>query len=67
MVEAITCEVKDRISHAAEEEPTPEGCPPNRRFVPTSLCSQVIHWAHMVFLPAIQVPRELFGIKHCFW
>ena len=46
----------------------PSGCPPNRLFVPVSVRSQVIHWAHTSLLTCPPgVKRTTFMIQQLFW
>lgn len=45
-VGAVTWEIEKRVSEATAGVQSPLGCPSNRLFVPESLRSQVIHWAH---------------------
>ena len=48
--------------------PAPTGCPSNHLFVPVSLCSKVIQWAHTSMLTCHPgVKRIMYVIKRRFW
>lgn len=64
VIGAITWAIESRVHRVAGKETTPDGCPPNRLCVPTSLHSQLIHWAHMgLFACYPGVKRTMFIIR----
>lgn len=66
IVGAVTWGIESRVKEANTGVQTPEGGPPNRLFVPVSLCSQVIHWAHTSPITChLGVKRTLFQQR--FW
>lgn len=46
LVATLTWEVEEKVKAALETEPGPSACPPDRLFVPQSLRSEVLQWAH---------------------
>lgn len=66
-VGAVTWEIEKRVSEATAGVQSPLGCPSNRLFVPESLRSQVIHWAHTSRISCHPgVRRTLFVAKQRF-
>ena len=56
------------VKQANVNSHVPEGCPPNRLFVPVPLRSQVIHWAHTSLVSCHPgVRRTLFVARQRFW
>ncbi|KAI3364364.1 hypothetical protein L3Q82_011161, partial [Scortum barcoo] len=46
LVAPLTWEIEERVKAAQEGQPGPSACPQNRLFVPPSLRSDVLQWAH---------------------
>ena len=68
MVGAVTWGIEEKVRQANLNSHIPDGCPQNRLFVPDSLRSQVIHWAHTSLLSCHPgVRRTCFVIKQRFW
>ena len=68
VVGAITWGIEKKVRQANVNCQVPDGCPPNRLFVPALLRSQVIHWAHTSRVSCHPgVRRTLFFIKQRFW
>lgn len=68
VVGAVTWGVEKRVREAIALAEVPDGCPLNRLFVPVSLCSQVIHWAHTSRIschPGVQ--WTVFILRQRFW
>lgn len=60
--------MEDRVQQAQGPESTPEGCPPNRLFVPEDLISSVIQSAHASLLTCyLGALRTLLCARQCFW
>uniref|UniRef100_A0A3Q3GHN4 Gypsy retrotransposon integrase-like protein 1 n=1 Tax=Kryptolebias marmoratus TaxID=37003 RepID=A0A3Q3GHN4_KRYMA len=45
-VAAVTWEIEDIIRQAQLYEPTPDSCPPNKIYVPTSVRARFLQWVH---------------------
>ena len=68
VVGAVSWPIESVVKQAHGESPAPSGCPQNRLFVPVSVRSQVIHWAHTSLLTCHPgVKRTIFMIKQRFW
>ena len=68
VVGAVSWPIESVVKQANGETPAPWGCPRNRLFVPVSVRSQVIHWAHTSMLTCHPgVKRTTFMIKQRFW
>lgn len=67
-VASLTWEVEERVKAALEDQPDPSSCPPDCLFVPQTLRSDVLQWAHSSRLtchPGIQRTREV--LQQRFW
>ena len=65
---ALTWEIETEVSRAHESDPGPDGGPPNRLFVPTSLRAKVLTWGHTIKLsghPGAARTEEF--IRRRFW
>ena len=68
VVGAVSWQIESDVQQANGVSPAPSGCPCNRLFVPVSLRSKVIHWAHTSMLTCHPgVKRTMFVIKQRFW
>ena len=68
VVGAITWGIEKKVRQANVNCQVPDGCPPNRLFVPALLRSQVIHWAHTSRVSCHPGVRQtLFFIRQRFW
>ncbi|KAK7940550.1 hypothetical protein WMY93_003876 [Mugilogobius chulae] len=68
VVAAAHWEIENAVTEAQRTEPDPGCGPPNRLFVPSTVRSQVLQWAHSTKLschPGIQ--RTMTFIKQKFW
>ena len=68
LLTALTWGVEERVKAALENQPGPSTCPPDRLFVPASLRSEVLQWAHSTHLtchPGIQRTKEV--LQRRFW
>lgn len=66
-VGAVIWEIEERVRQATYNTIIPNGCPQNWLCVSVSLCSQVIHWAHISLLSCHPVVRRTcFIIKNDF-
>ena len=65
---AVTWEIEAQVRQAQATQPDPGTGPPDRLFVPDSVRSQVLQWAHSSRLtchPGIH--RTLAFLRQCFW
>lgn len=68
VVGAVSWQIESDVEQANAVSPAPRGCPCNRLFVPVSLRSKVIHWAHTSLLTCHPgVKRTMFVIRQWFW
>ena len=68
VIGSVTWPIEAKVKQANGENPVHRGCPQNRLFVPRTLRSQVIHWAHTSVLSCHPgTKRTLFMVKHRFW
>ncbi|KAF7641037.1 hypothetical protein LDENG_00298510, partial [Lucifuga dentata] len=68
IVGAVTWEIESVVRSALEGVQVPEGCPPNRLFVPILLRSRVIQWGHTTKLTCHPgVGRTLRFLHQSFW
>ncbi|XP_065821877.1 uncharacterized protein lrfn4b [Labrus bergylta] len=68
VVGAVTWGIEGRVNKANANTQVPNNCPPNRLFVPVSLRSQVIHWAHTSrFSCHPGILRTSFIVRQRFW
>lgn len=68
VVGAVTWPIEAQVKRASGESPKPSGCPSDRLFVPISMRSQVIHWAHTSLLTCHPgVKRTVFTVRQRFW
>ena len=68
VIGGVTWPIEAKVNQALEGKTVPSGGPPNRLFVPPSVRSDVIHWAHTSVLtchPGIR--RTMYMIKQRFW
>ncbi|KAI3361840.1 hypothetical protein L3Q82_002169 [Scortum barcoo] len=68
LVALLTWEIEERVKAAQESQPGPSACPQYRLFVPPSLRSDVLQWAHSSRLtchPGIQ--RTIDVVRQRFW
>lgn len=68
VVGAVSWQIESDVKQANVVSSAPSGCPHNRLFVPVSLRSKVIHWAHTSMLTCHPgVKRTMYVIKQRFW
>ncbi|KAK5885228.1 hypothetical protein CesoFtcFv8_018960 [Champsocephalus esox] len=68
VIGSVTWPIEAKVKQANSGNPVPKGCPQNRLFVPGTLRSKVIHWAHTSVLSCHSgTKRTLFMVKHRFW
>ena len=68
VVGAVSWQIESEVKRANGENPTPDGCPANRLFVPVDMRPQVIHWAHTSLLTCHPgVKRTMHVISQRFW
>ena len=68
LVATLTWEIEERVRTAAQDQPGPSACPPNRLFVPPDLRSEVLQWAHSTQLtchPGIHRTKDV--VQRRFW
>lgn len=68
LVAMVTWDIEERVREATEGQPGPSSCPPNRLFVPSTLRSEVLQWAHSSRLachPGTQ--RTQHALRQRFW
>lgn len=68
MVASITWEIEERVKAALEDQAGPSSCPPDHLFVPQTLRSDVLQWAHNSRLtchPGSQCTRDV--LLQRFW
>ena len=68
LVATLTWEIEERVRAAAQDQPGPSACPPNRLLVPPNLRSEVLQWAHSTKLtchPGIQRTKDV--VQRRFW
>uniref|UniRef100_A0A3B3H296 Gypsy retrotransposon integrase-like protein 1 n=1 Tax=Oryzias latipes TaxID=8090 RepID=A0A3B3H296_ORYLA len=68
VVGAVSWQIESEVMQANSGVQTPSGCPRNRLFVPPTLRSRVIHWAHTSLLSCHPgVRRTMHAISRRFW
>uniref|UniRef100_A0A8C7WWZ3 Gypsy retrotransposon integrase-like protein 1 n=1 Tax=Oryzias sinensis TaxID=183150 RepID=A0A8C7WWZ3_9TELE len=68
VVGAVSWQIESEVKQANSGVQMPSGCPKNRLFVPQSLRSRVIHWAHASLLSCHPgVRRTMHAISRRFW
>lgn len=68
VVGAVTWGIESEVKRAINGAQPPNGCPPNRLFVPANLCSKVLQWGHSSRLSCHPgVRRRVSYLRQRFW